>query len=294
MAATAQLVESPPERQPLRVVTAASLFDGHDAAINIMRRLLQAKGAEVIHLGHDRSVLEVADAAVQEDAHAVAVSSYQGGHIEYFKYLVDELRRRGAGHIRVYGGGGGVIVREEIEELHAYGVARIFSPEDGQELGLDGMIDRIFTECDFDTVERLGDELERLSPDDPGAVARLISWLETARWASGEGVSGELSALRARLRELRPEPSAPVLGFTGTGGAGKSSVVDEFVRRFRLAHPERSVAVLCVDPTRRRSGGALLGDRIRMNAIHAPRVFVRSLATRRAHLALSGAVHRPE
>ena len=273
-----------PER--VRVVTAASLFDGHDAAINIMRRILQAQGAEVIHLGHDRSVDEIADAALQEDAHAVAVSSYQGGHMEFFRYLVDRLRERGAGNIRVYGGGGGTITATEAEALHAYGVAKIFGVDEGRALGLEGMIRELLAACDRRTIVELSDEVERVASDAPRAVAQLITWLED-RSEGGE----EVEAVRARLDARAAEaPRSTVVGFTGTGGAGKSSVVDEFVLRFRRAHPDKSVALLLVDPTRRRSGGALLGDRIRMNAIHAPNVFARSLATRQAHLALSVAV----
>jgi methylmalonyl-CoA mutase len=274
----------PPER--VRVVTAASLFDGHDAAINIMRRILQARGAEVIHLGHDRSVEEIAFAAVQEDAHAVAVSSYQGGHMEFFRFLVDRLKELGAPNIRVYGGGGGTITPAEADALHAYGVARIFTPEDGRSLGLEGMNQLILDECASRTIERIGDELTQLAPDNARAVAQLITWLEDAADAAGpayERVCAELAAKRGRA-------PAPVIGFTGTGGSGKSSVVDELVRRFHLEFPEKSVGLLLVDPTRRRSGGALLGDRIRMNAIHAPTIYARSLATRQAHLALSRAV----
>jgi len=270
----------------VRVVTAASLFDGHDAAINIMRRILQAQGAEVIHLGHDRSVDEIVDAAVQEDAHAVAVSSYQGGHMEFFKYLVDRLREKGCGHVRVYGGGGGTILPEEIAELHAYGVARIFSPEDGRQLGLEGMIRTIVDECDRRTIERLGNEVEKLSPEEPVAIARLISWIESLHNSDSAG----LNVLRQRLDTMAGEPHSPVVGLTGTGGAGKSSVVDELVRRFSLDFPQISIGILLVDPTRRRSQGALLGDRIRLNAIHNPRIYTRSLATRRAHLSISGAV----
>jgi methylmalonyl-CoA mutase len=278
----------PPSR--VRVVTAASLFDGHDAAINIMRRLLQARGAEVIHLGHDRSVDEIVEAAIQEDAHAIAVSSYQGGHNEFFRYMVDRLRERGAGHVRIYGGGGGTILPEEIQALQRYGVARIFSPEDGRALGLEGMIGLIVDECARRTVEQLADEPDRASPDEPGAIARLITWMEE-EGAASETPSPPLAALREQLaaRDER-DGHAVVVGFTGTGGAGKSSVVDELVRRFRLEFPERSIGLVLVDPTRRRSGGALLGDRIRMNAIHAPRVYARSLATRQAHLALARAV----
>jgi isobutyryl-CoA mutase len=283
-AAQATLLRHAPSR--VRVVTAASLFDGHDASINIIRRLLQKLGAEVIHLGHDRSVEEVVEAAIQEDADAVAVSSYQGGHLEYFRYLVDRLRERGAERVRVYGGGGGVIVPREIEELHAYGVARIFSPEDGRQLGLEGMVRTILDECTERSMPRPDDELARLRVGEPLAVARLVTFLEE------EGPRGGLAVerLRAELARRRPARPAPVVGFTGTGGAGKSSVVDEIVRRLRFDAPLASVGILLVDPSRRRSGGALLGDRIRMNAIHAPTVFVRSLATRQAHLALSTAV----
>jgi len=284
--AAPHLAAAPHPARRVRVVTAAALFDGHDAAIHIVRRLLQAQGAEVIHLGHDRSVEDVAEAAVQEDADAVAVSSYQGGHMEFFRYLVDCLRERGAGHVRVYGGGGGTIVPEEIAELEAYGVARIFSPEDGRSLGLDGMIRAILEECAARPLGELGDALERLSPDEPLAVARAITWFEE----HGAERPAEAEALRRRLAGLRRGAPAPVVGVTGTGGAGKSSVVDELVRRWRTDHPGKSVGLLLVDPTRRRSGGALLGDRIRMNAIHGPGAFARSLATRTAHLALSATV----
>jgi methylmalonyl-CoA mutase len=255
----------------VRVVSAASLFDGHDAAINIMRRLLQQQGAEVVHLGHDRSVDDIVDAAVQEDADAVAVSSYQGGHMEFFSFLVDRLQERGAGHVRVYGGGGGTITPEEIEKLEAHGVARIFSPQDGRRLGLEGMIGTIIAECGGRERTLRGDEVEHL--DDAAAVSRLISFLEEH---PGEGP------------EL-PAGQAPVVGFTGTGGAGKSSVVDELLRRFRTGFPEYRLGLVLVDPTRRRSGGALLGDRIRLNALDE-RTFVRSLATRQAHRSLSLAV----
>jgi methylmalonyl-CoA mutase len=276
-----QAAESPGQR--LRVVTAASLFDGHDAAINIMRRLLQAQGAEVIHLGHDRSVDEIVEAAVQEDAHAVAISSYQGGHLEFFRFLLDRLRAAGAGHIRVYGGGGGTITAQEAAELQAYGVVRIFRPEDGREFGLEGMIRWLVDDCAQHPRPSAEGALGRLGVDDPVAVARLISALED------EPASPASERLRRELEARRGRPRAPVVGFTGTGGSGKSSVVDEVVSRFRLEHPERSLGLLLVDPSRRRSGGALLGDRIRMNAIHGARIFARSLATRRAHLALSRA-----
>jgi len=283
---TAVVTPLRPEAAParVRIVTAASLFDGHDAAINIMRRILQAQGAEVIHLGHDRSVEEIAVAAVQEDAHAVAVSSYQGGHLEFFRYLVDRLAELGAPHVRVYGGGGGTITRDEADALHAHGVARIFGPADGRALGLEGMIASLLEEC-RSAPPRPEPGSEALAPDAPAAVARWISRLEET--------GGDESAardLREALRERRTRPPAPVLGFTGTGGAGKSSVVDELVLRFRRERPDASLALLLVDPSRRRTGGALLGDRIRLNAIHGPRVFVRSMATRQAHLALSRTV----
>jgi methylmalonyl-CoA mutase len=268
----------------VRVVTAASLFDGHDAAINIMRRILQAQGAEVIHLGHDRAVEEIAVAAVQEDAHAVAISSYQGGHMEFFSYLVERLAELGASHIRVYGGGGGTITPEEAEALHGRGVARIFGPADGRKLGLEGMIGAMLDECRA-APPRAAPPLDALAPDAPAAVARWITRLEE----SGEG-DADAEAWRSSLASHRERIAAPVVGFTGTGGAGKSSVVDELVLRLRRERPEASIALLLVDPTRRRTGGALLGDRIRMNAIHGAGVFVRSLATRRAHLALSRTV----
>jgi methylmalonyl-CoA mutase len=285
MSAEAAVVELRERHSPVRVVTAASLFDGHDAAINIMRRILQAQGAEVIHLGHDRSVEEIAAAAVQEDAHAVAVSSYQGGHMEFFRYLVDRLASFGAGDIRVYGGGGGTITKAEAEQLHSYGVARIFLPEDGRALGLEGMIRTITDDCRARAAQQSAPDWASVSSDQPLAVARAISWLEAHQ---GDDAGRVLNDLEAR----RTTPAAPVIGFTGTGGSGKSSVVDELVRRFRNAYPERSVGLLLVDPTRRRSGGALLGDRIRMNAIDGAGIFARSLATRQAHLALSRAVSR--
>jgi methylmalonyl-CoA mutase len=282
-AAASRAAESP---RRIRVVTAASLFDGHDAAINIMRRILQSLGAEVVHLGHDRSVEEIARACLHEDSDAVAVSSYQGGHMEFFGYLVERLAELGIPHVRVYGGGGGTITGEEARELEANGVARIFRPEDGRRLGLEGMIQCIVDECAAQPAPELGDAAERVGSGDAAAVARCISWLE----AQGEEGSGEADALLRRLSGARRRAPAPVIGFTGTGGAGKSSVVDELVRRFRLEFPEKRIGLLLVDPTRRRSGGALLGDRIRMNAIQGDHVFTRSLATRQAHRALSRSV----
>lgn len=264
---------------PVRFVTAASLFDGHDAAINIMRRILQRQGAEVIHLGHNRSVDEVVTAAIQEDVQGVAISSYQGGHVEYFSYLVELLRERGAGHIRVYGGGGGVIVPEEIELLHSRGVSRIFSPEDGQHLGLPGMINIMIRECDTDLAAQPPSSFDGLFSGETATLARALTLAE----------SGTLPA-EVRERVAASERPVPVLGITGTGGSGKSSLTDELVRRFRLDQEDKlRIAVLAVDPTRRKGGGALLGDRIRMNALssgsagagggHSP-VFFRSLATR--------------
>jgi len=257
---------------PVRFVTAASLFDGHDAAISIMRRLLQAQGAEVVHLGHNRSVDEVVRAAVEEDVQGVAVSSYQGGHVEYFRYLVDRLRAEGRPEVLIYGGGGGVIVPEEIEELEAYGVRRIFSPADGQRLGLERMINLLIEECDRDLTTDGPPSLDALRSGDHRSLARWISCLEAG--------SVDSAAIESLLRASTATP-APVLGVTGTGGSGKSSLTDELIRRFRLDHEDKlSIAVLAVDPTRRRGGGALLGDRIRMNAIDAGNVYFRSLATR--------------
>jgi len=281
----------PPSRAPfrVRVVTAASLFDGHDAAINIMRRILQAHGAEVIHLGHDRSVDEIVTAAIHEDAHAIAVSSYQGGHNEFFRYMVDMLRDRGAPNVRVYGGGGGTILPDEVAALHAYGVARIFSPEDGRAMGLEGMIATIIQDCATSSTEPPAFVSDRLSATEPRNVARAITWLENADDHSVD--PARVAQVRHDLERQRGSHRAPVVGFTGTGGAGKSSVVDEVVRRFRFDSPDATIALLLVDPTRRRSGGALLGDRIRMNAIHGRGVYVRSLATRQANLALSHAVN---
>ncbi len=257
---------------PVRFVTAASLFDGHDAAINIMRRLLQAQGVEVIHLGHNRSVDEVTTAAIAEDVQGIAVSSYQGGHMEYFMYLIDRLRQEGRGDIKVYGGGGGVIVPAEIERLEAYGVRRIFSPADGQRLGLERMINLLVEECDLDLAAEPPSSLDPLIGTDHRALARWITLIEAG--SAGEELAEVLGAQGAPR-------TMPVLGITGTGGSGKSSLTDEIVRRFRLDQEDKlSIAVLAVDPTRRRGGGALLGDRIRMNSINAPNVFFRSMATR--------------
>ena len=259
-------------KRPLRFVTAASLFDGHDAAINVMRRILQAAGTEVIHLGHNRSVEELVTAAIQEDVHGIAVSSYQGGHLEFFKYMIDLLAERGRPEIKVFGGGGGVIVASEIEALHAYGVARIYSPADGHHMGLDGMIQDMLGRADADLVRDLPAAVDALVDGDMAGLARVITGLE----------SGALDkASRRRLHELAAaRPGVPVIGITGTGGAGKSTLTDELIRRLRNYGGEPRIAVIAIDPSRRKSGGALLGDRIRMNAIHAPNLFMRSLATR--------------
>jgi isobutyryl-CoA mutase len=271
----------------VRFVTASSLFDGHDASINIMRRILQASGAEVIHLGHNRSVDEIVNAAIQEDVQGIAVSSYQGGHMEFFKYMYDLLQERGASHIRIYGGGGGVIIPREIKELHEYGIARIFSPEDGRRFGLQGMINIMLEECDFPTVTEITDELERLPNGDVQAVARLITLCESRVDASSEAAATAEAALE-KVKEMTK--AVPVLGITGTGGAGKSSLTDELVRRFLNEIPDIKIAILSIDPTKQKTGGALLGDRIRMNAINSPRVYMRSLATRNSRSELSLAI----
>ncbi|MBS0590210.1 MAG: cobalamin-dependent protein, partial [Proteobacteria bacterium] len=272
---------------PLRFVTAASLFDGHDAAINIMRRLIQAQGAEVIHLGHNRSVEDVVRAALQEDADAIALSSYQGGHVEYFKYMVDMLREKGAAHIRVFGGGGGTITPEEIAELEAYGVERIYHPNDGMHLGLVQMIEDVVARARQAADSRHGAESRKpavaqakVNIDDEIAVGHALTAIE-------EGHHEEAELARLRKEWQLAGGKTPVIGITGTGGAGKSSAVDELVLRFLHAFPQMRIAVLAVDPTRRRSGGALLGDRIRMNSLRSKRVFMRSMATRRQHAATS-------
>ncbi len=281
-------------KHKVRFVTAASLFDGHDAAINIMRRILQGMGAEVIHLGHNRSVDEVVTTALQEDVQGIAMSSYQGGHVEYFKYMVDLLKERGGAHIQVFGGGGGVIVPSEIAELHAYGVARIYSPQDGQRMGLQGMIGEMIMRCDLD-----------LSPHAPTSLAaiqghtevhwRALAQLITALENQAAGTNPSLDALRSQLQTTAAGLQVPVVGITGTGGAGKSSLTDELIRRIRLDQGDSlRIAVISIDPSRRKSGGALLGDRIRMNAIspwqHGHRVFMRSLATREFGSEISAAL----
>ena len=263
----------------VRIVTAAALFDGHDAAINIMRRIIQATGCEVIHLGHDRSVEEVVDCAIQEDAQAIAITSYQGGHNEYFKYMRDLLIEKGAPQIKIFGGGGGTILPSEIAELQAYGITRIYHPDDGRTMGLQGMINDLIEKCDFPVGEKLNGEINHLKEKSVPAIARIISAAENFAEAS-KNVMDEVRAMATAVK-------VPVLGITGTGGSGKSSLVDELVRRFLIDFPTKTIAVVSVDPSKRKTGGALLGDRIRMNSIKNPRVYMRSLATRQSNLALS-------
>ncbi len=263
-------------KNKVRFVTAAALFDGHDASINIMRRILQSTGCEVIHLGHNRSVGEIVNAALQEDVQGIAITSYQGGHVEFFKYMIDLLRQNGGENIRVFGGGGGVIVPAEVRELHDYGVTRIYAPEDGAVMGLQGMINDVVEKSDQDlsATGPVGAEavLAALRAGDRRALARIITGLENGYY--GEDIKAALIAAAAEL-------SVPALGITGTGGAGKSSLTDELVRRFRLDQDDRlKIAIISIDPSRKRTGGALLGDRIRMNAIEHPNIFMRSLATR--------------
>lgn len=271
----------------VRFVTASSLFDGHDASINIMRRMLQASGAEVIHLGHNRSAEEVVHAAIQEDVQGIALSSYQGGHMEYFKYMYDLLKEKGATHIRIYGGGGGVIIPTEIKELHAYGIARIFSPEDGRTQGLQGMINIMMEECDFPTVKTVTDEIEGLQEKNAQAISKLITLAEQNDLSSKE-VASTAEAAFEKIKTLAQ--NVPVVGITGTGGAGKSSLTDELVRRFLNEFSDKTIAIISIDPTKQKTGGALLGDRIRMNSIHSPRVYMRSLATRGSKMEISEGV----
>lgn len=266
-------------KNKVRIVTAASLFDGHDAAINIMRRIIQSTGVEVIHLGHDRSVEEVVNTAIQEDANAIAMTSYQGGHNEYFKYMYDLLKEKGASHIKIFGGGGGVILPEEIEDLHKYGITRIYAPDDGREMGLQGMINDLVKTADFPIGESLNGEEAKLSEKNPNAIARVIS--------AAENFPDVAKSTLDSIHKKNEKATIPVLGITGTGGSGKSSLVDELVRRFLIDFPEKTIGIISVDPSKRKTGGALLGDRIRMNAINSPRVYMRSLATRQSNLALS-------
>ncbi|MCF8246551.1 MAG: methylmalonyl-CoA mutase family protein [Saprospiraceae bacterium] len=276
----------------IRLVTAASLFDGHDAAINIMRRIMQASGAEVIHLGHNRSVHEIVNTAIQEDVQGIAITSYQGGHNEFFKYMHDLLKERGAGHIKIFGGGGGTILPSEIEELHQYGISRIYSPDDGRHMGLQGMINDLLKQCDFPIGVNLNGEVRRVT-DLTGLknlsglavpIARMISAAENDTEHFEKAIRPQLQAVFDKNPALK---NTPVLGITGTGGAGKSSLVDEILRRFLLDFDSKTIAIISVDPSKRKSGGALLGDRIRMNAVNNERVFMRSLATRQSNLALS-------
>ncbi|WP_238941949.1 fused isobutyryl-CoA mutase/GTPase IcmF [Bacillus sp. REN10] len=283
-----QTMEIYKPKHHIRFVTASSLFDGHDASINIMRRILQSSGAEVIHLGHNRSVEEIVNAAIQEDVQGIAISSYQGGHVEYFKYVYDLLKERGCSHIRIYGGGGGVIIPKEIKELHDYGIARIFSPEDGRQYGLQGMINRMLEECDYSTVtSSVKEELDQLLHGDIPVVSKLISLAEDQIDADEEK-QAQAKEIFERIESMGGH--APVVGITGTGGAGKSSLTDELIRRFLNEIPDKKVAVLSIDPTKQKTGGALLGDRIRMNAIFNQRVFMRSLATRNSRTELSLAI----
>ena len=272
-------VEKYTPKNKIRIVTAASLFDGHDAAINVMRRIIQSTGVEVIHLGHDRSVEEVVNCAIQEDAQAIAMTSYQGGHMEYFKYMYDLLKEKGASHIRIFGGGGGVILPEEIAELMEYGITRIYSPDDGREMGLQGMINDMVEKCDYPTGKNLNGEADLLETKDPLSIGRVIS--------GAENFLNDCKDILKSIEEKATKVNTPVLGITGTGGAGKSSLVDELVRRYLLDFDDKTIAIVSVDPSKRKTGGALLGDRIRMNAIRSPRVYMRSLATRQANLALS-------
>ncbi len=266
-------------KNKVRIVTAASLFDGHDASINVMRRIIQASGAEVIHLGHNRSVQEIVDCAIQEDAQAVAITSYQGGHIEFFKYMYDLFKENGRQNIQIFGGGGGVILPSEIKELQEYGIARIYSPDDGRQMGLQGMINDLLQKSDYSISEIPENIVKKVSEKDVKSIARLISCVEN--------ISAESDNTMSEIREIAKQKKIPVLGITGTGGAGKSSLVDELVRRYTENAPKKSIAVISVDPTKRKTGGALLGDRIRMNAISRPNVYMRSLATRQANLAMS-------
>ena len=268
----------------IRIVTATSLFDGHDAAINIMRRIMQANGAEVIHLGHDRSVAEIVDCAIQEDVNAIAITSYQGGHMEYLKYMVDLLKVKGCKYIRIFAGGGGVILPSEVEELHNYGITRIYSPDDGRMMGLEGMILDLLKKSDFSIGEHLTDEIQLLKQKDQKAIARLISAVESF------SDSSEIKSARQQLAELARINNQPVLGITGTGGAGKSSLVDEVIRRYLSDFPDKNIGIISVDPSKRKTGGALLGDRIRMNAIKDSRVYMRSMATRQSNQAVSKSI----
>ena len=279
----------------VRIVTAASLFDGHDAAINIMRRIMQSKGAEIIHLGHNRSVKEIVETAIEEDVQGIAITSYQGGHLEFFKYMKDLLDENECGHIKIFGGGGGTILPGEIEELHQYGITRIYSPDDGRKMGLEGMIEDVIRLCVSDnsnTDKKWNGKLPLNEAKDIRKIARAITLAENEKKGNADqesfanSVGSEVPSLGGDLGE------APILGITGTGGAGKSSVTDEIVRRFLQNFSDKTIAVISVDPSKKKTGGALLGDRIRMNAISHPRAYMRSLATRDDNKALSSAVQQ--
>ncbi len=263
----------------IRIVTAAALFDGHDAAINIMRRVMQSTGAEIIHLGHDRSVKEIVDCAIQEDANAIAITSYQGGHNEYFMYMYDLLKEKGCEHIKIFGGGGGTILPSEIEDLHKHGITRIYHPDDGRKMGLQGMINDLLTQSDYSLGEKLNGEVKKVKQQDHKSIARLIS--------AAENFNDLHKSILDDIRNDSTKSTTPVLGITGTGGSGKSSLVDELVRRFLMDFPNKKIGIVSVDPSKRKTGGALLGDRIRMNSIKNDRVYMRSLATRQSNLALS-------
>ena len=304
----------------VRIVTAASLFDGHDAAINIMRRILQSKGAEIIHLGHNRSVAEIVECAIEEDVQGIAITSYQGGHVEFFKYMKDLLEENGCGHIKIFGGGGGTILPQEIDELHKYGITRIYSPDDGRKMGLEGMIEDVIKQCDHGPLSPEGGTKAEVSAywqaahkwngklpmdekKDIRRIARAItlaeagkSYSEIVETLQQKATATKKDAPQSEAGAQVPPPSgesvgaAPVLGITGTGGAGKSSVTDELVRRFLNAFSDKTIAVVSVDPSKKKTGGALLGDRIRMNSISSPRAYMRSLATRDSEVALSAHV----
>lgn len=269
----------------IRIVTAASLFDGHDAAINIMRRIMQANGAEVIHLGHNRSVKDVVDCAIQEDANAIAMTSYQGGHVEYLKYMYDLLKEQGAGNIKIFAGGGGVILPDEIKELQDYGIAKIYSPDDGRAMGLDGMIQDLMTKSDYVIQSDWQHDLDTIEHKNSKSIARLISAAENYNDQT------EVQKVFQKITQLANNSTTPVLGITGTGGSGKSSTIDEIVRRFLLDFPNKTMGIISVDPSKRKTGGALLGDRIRMNAISCDRIYMRSMATRQSNLAVSKYIH---
>ncbi|MCM5527408.1 methylmalonyl-CoA mutase family protein [Parasegetibacter sp. NRK P23] len=293
------------EEEKIRIVTAAALFDGHDAAINIMRRIMQMKGAEIIHLGHNRSVAEIVEAAIEEDAHGIAITSYQGGHLEFFKYMKDLLDQQGCGHIRIFGGGGGTILPEEIDELHAYGITKIYSPDDGRKMGLEGMIEEVIhlskpqqyskTKKVAVAMGEVEDKVQRdgfWEAEQTWEHSTVLNEVKDIRKIARAITMAELGIRENDMPEwaTTPKETIPVLGITGTGGAGKSSVTDELVRRFLHSFPDKTIAVISVDPSRKKTGGALLGDRIRMNSIHSPRAYMRSLATRESDVALSASV----